>query len=104
MGPKCAHYAPTLRPLCPETFLELNRWAQSAPPMRLLCAHQAPHYVHKPFRSGTDGPKVRPLCAHYAPTISVNRFGVEPMGPKGAHNAPTMRPLCAHYAHKPFWG
>ena len=77
MGPQCAHYAPTMRPL-------------------------GAHYVHKPFRSGTDGPKVRPLCAHYAPTISRNRFGVEPMGTKGARSAPTMRRLCAHYLHKPF--
>ena len=98
MGPKCAQYAPNMRPL-------------------------GARYVHKPFRSGTGGPKVRPLCAHYAPTISINRFRVEPMGPKGAQYAPTMRPLCpetvwdlnrcalsaptmrplyAHYVQKPF--
>ena len=50
------------------------------------CAHYAPlgaHYVHKPFRSGTGGPKVH-----------INRFGVEPMGPKGAHYAPFVRALC----------
>ena len=69
MGPQCAHYAPTVRRL-------------------------GAHYVHKPFRSGTGGSKVHPLCAHSAPTISSNRFGVEPMGPKVAHYAPTM----CHYA------
>jgi len=73
MGPKAAHYAPSMRPLCA-------------------------HYVHTLFRSGTDGPLVRPLCAHYAPTSSINRFGIQPMGPKGAHYAPIMRPLCP----KPF--
>jgi hypothetical protein len=69
MCPRCVHYEPTMRP-------------------------QGAHYVHKLFRSGSDGPKVRPVCAHYAPAISINRFGVEPMGPKG----PTMRPLGAHHA------
>ena len=66
-----------------KTVSELNRWALNAPTMRPLGAH----YVQKPFRSGTDGPEVRPLCAHYAPTISIKRFGVEPIGPKGAHYA-----------------
>ena len=63
MNPQCAHYAPIVRPV-------------------------GAHYVQKPLRSGTDGPKVRPLSAHYATTISINRFGFEPMGPKGAHYAP----------------
>jgi hypothetical protein len=69
MGPKAAHYAPTMRP-------------------------RGAHYVQKTFRSGTGGPKVRPLRAHYPPTICRKRFGVETMGPKGAHYAPTMRPSC----------
>ena len=51
----------------------MNRWARSAPTMR-------------------------PLCAYYAPDMSINRFGVEPMGPSW----PTMRPLCTHYVQKPF--
>ena len=37
------------------------------------------------------------LCAHYAPDMSINRFGVEPMGPSCPIMriyAPTMRPLC----------
>jgi hypothetical protein len=67
MSPQCAHHAPAMRPL-------------------------GAHYVQKPLRSGTDGPKARKLCAHYAPTISINRFGVEAIGPKGARFAPTMRP------------
>ena len=74
MDPKCAHYAPTMRPLCV-------------------------HYVLKPFwrwADGplTDGPKVRPLSAHYAPTMRINHFGAEPMDPKCAHYALTIRPLC----------
>jgi hypothetical protein len=55
-GPKCAHYAPTLRPLSPQTVLELNLWAQKG-------AHYAP------------------TMRHYAPTMFLNRFPVEPVGP-----------------------
>ena len=65
--PLCAHRAPTMCPLLAQTVSEFNRWARSAPTMR-------------------------PLCAYYAPDMSINRFGVEPMGPSW----PTMRPLCAH--------
>jgi hypothetical protein len=43
MGPKCAHYAPTMRPLCAR-------------------------YFQKPFRSRTEGPK----CAHSARTLEVH--------------------------------
>ena len=130
-GPKCAHYMRPLglslhklfwsrthgrkgRPLCAHLGAHYapttSRNRFEAEPMGPKCAHNAPtrrplgaHYVQKPFRSGTDGPKVRPLCAHYAPAISINRFGVESMGTKGARYAPIMRPLCARYVDKPFW-
>jgi hypothetical protein len=45
MGPQCAHYAPTMRPL-------------------------GAHYVHKPPRRGTDEPKVRPHAATMRPLSS----------------------------------
>ena len=89
MGPKGAHYAPTMRPSCPETVLELNRWAHSAPTMRPV----GPPFVLKAFRSGTDGSKGRPLCAH-AHYISQTISESNPW----AQMAPDMRPLCAQYA------
>ena len=94
----CAHYAPTMRPLCPETVPELNRWDQSAPPMRPLCAYHAPTVsinrldLHQWAQSA---PPMRPLCAHNAPTNSTSRFEVVPLGPKCARYAPTMCSLFA---------
>ena len=96
MGPKGAHYAPTMRPLCahyaPTTCI--NRFgvqprAQRAPPMRPLSAHS----LHEPFRGGTDegrsAPAMRPLCAHFVPTMSRTVLELN----REAQRAPTMRPL-----------
>jgi hypothetical protein len=90
-----AQGAPATRPLLPKTVLELNRLAQSAPAMRPRCAL----HIRKPFWTSTEGPKVRPPRAHAAPTISINRFGSEPMGQTCARYAPTMRTLYPGTVH-----